>query len=223
MLDKLNAFLKKLVFPINIVNIIVGILLGIAHVYIPFTSLFGLIFGVVTAISGSVMMGVSYYFTAKNTSIPLKKEKPPTKHTFASNLFLLSMLPVILLTAISSFFGMYTYIPLVITAMALTISPPVGIGIAITLGLIFGIGTLINCWLQIHNIWEGLKEPVKQTSPATFHKSTVFLHKNLPPGNELTNELKPTPLSRLRSNSLPSYYPEESSIKPEVAKSMRLK
>lgn len=209
----------------NVINIIVGLLLGVAHIYIPFTSIFGLVFGVVTAISGSIMIGISYYFTAKNTPVIPKEEKPPTKHSLSSNIFLALSLPVIALNSIASFFGMYTGVLLVATAVLLPISPPAVLAIAIILGIVMAVGTFINSWLQIHNIWEGLKDPVIQPSIIKPADTTHFLHKKL---NIVENGLhsRPEPVisTRPRSSSLPISFPAQHTEIPvaTVANSNRL-
>lgn len=163
MLAKINRVMRKIGTPINILNIIVGILIGIAHVYLPFTSLFGLVLGILMALSGSVSMAISYYFTSKNSqrhNAPTnQEERPPLKNTRASNVFLGVAVPMLLLNTAGSFFGMYTGTLLLIAALALPIAPPVSIAIAVGLSIVLAAGTFINSWLQTHYIWETLKQP----------------------------------------------------------------
>src|SRR5579863_4878023 len=101
MLAKINRVLRKINIPINTLSILVAIVIGIAHVYLPFTSLLGLILGILMAVSGSISMAISYYFTSKNTQ---DEEGPPLRNTPASNAFLGLAVPMLLLNTANSFF-----------------------------------------------------------------------------------------------------------------------
>jgi uncharacterized membrane protein (DUF485 family) len=172
-LRRINAGLHKISTPLNIINILVGLLIGIAHVYIPLTSVWGLVLGILMASSSSVSMSLNYYFTSQNTAenganqpnnrareaTPLRRE-----HTTKSNLFLGVVIPMILLNAAASFFGMYTGTILLAASLATPLGPPAVLAIAVTLATVLAVGTLINSWLQAHNIWERFKKPV-QPSP----------------------------------------------------------
>lgn len=167
MLAKFNRVVRKLSIPINIFNIIIGLLVGIAHVYLPFTSLFGLVLGVLMAISGSISMGISYWFTSKNseTHNTISQEaRPALRSTRESKTFLAVALPMLLLNTASSFFGMYTGTLLLAAALSFAISPPVTVAIAVVLSSFLSVGTLINSWLQTHYVWETLKKPLAGTT-----------------------------------------------------------
>lgn len=181
MLEKVNAVLHNIVKPLNIINIIVGFFIGIAYVYLPFTSILGLILGIVMATSGTASMAISYYFTSKNTSnkkTPAKNEKKqePLKNTPKSNLFLCLTIPTILLCAVSSFFSMYTIILLLAAALAVPFAAPVTLTLAIVLASVMAVGTLINLWKQTHNIWESLKVPEKAVGKTKHKRTHAKLH-----------------------------------------------
>ena len=176
MLKKFNAILNKLSMPLNVINIIVGLLIGIAHVYIPLTSILGLVLGIIMALSGSAVMGISYYFTAKNTnenadkSGAKKAEPEEREHTLKSKIFLGIAIPMILLNAAGSFFGMYTGTILLAGALGTPIAPAVIIGISIVLATILAVGMLINSWLQVNHIADGFKQVIpKVTGTAQAH------------------------------------------------------
>ncbi len=170
MLAKVNRVLRKIGIPINILNILVGILIGIAHVYLPFASLFGLILGILMSVSGSVSMAISYYFTSKNSqkhNAPANQEAQRSlRNTPASNAFLALTVPMLLLTTASSFFGMYTGTLLLIAALSLAITPPVSIALAVGLSILMAVGTFINSWLQTHYIWETLRQSATPAAAA---------------------------------------------------------
>ena len=201
-LRKFNAFLHKVSTPLNIINIVVGLLVGIAHVYIPLTSIFGLLLCILMATSSSVSIGLNYYFTSQNTAenattlqnnnrdgAILKRE-----HTRKSNLFLGFVIPMILLNSAASFFGMYTGTLLLAASLAMPVAPAVVLGLAITLSTVLAVGTLINSWLQAHNVWERLKKPVQQAVAAPQEQLEVR------PGNAKKRgiELAPIPSFRPR-------------------------
>jgi|GEM_PF-6771651 len=169
MLSEFNQIVRKIGTPLNIINLVVGLLSGIAHVYLPIPSLTGLILGILMAVSGSATMAISYYYTSKNSQIhntgAQQKKELILKDTPASKRFLVFALPMLLLNTASSFFGMYTGTSLLFTALALPmITPAVALTITVALSTILAAGTLINSWLQTHYIWESLKEPVKTKS-----------------------------------------------------------
>jgi|GEM_PF-6809389 len=181
MLRKVNAGLRKIGIPLNIINVIVGLMLGVAYVYVPFASIGGLILGILMAVSGSSTMAISYYFTSKNSQqADQTNQQSPLKHTAWSTGFLLLALPMILLNAAASFFGMYTSIFLLasaigspmyvsifllVGAIGIPLGPPGILAAAIVLASILTVGTIINSWLQAYNIWESLKEPEVHKTP----------------------------------------------------------
>ena len=195
LLKKINNILHKIAIRLSVINVIVGLLLGIAYVYLPFTSIFGLVLGIIMAISSSASMGMNYFFTSKNTrqnpqtnaTDTAIKKKTVMKHTKASVAILCVGLPIAILSAASSFFGMYSGVLLLVAALALPIAPPVSIAIAVVLGCILAVNTLINLWLMTHNISEGLKQPVEI-------KET--------PGNDKPAERKTT---KLNNRPIPTY------------------
>lgn len=180
MLREINAVLHKVSTPLNIINIFVGLLIGIAHVYIPLTSVFGLILGILMATSSSVSIGLNYYFTSQNTGESVANRQSNRgdasqrrEHTTKSNLFLGFVIPMILLNSSASFFGMYTGTLLLAASLAMPIAPAAVLAIAITLSTILSVGTLINSWLQAHNIWERFKKPVQPQAAAAGEQPEV--------------------------------------------------
>lgn len=201
LLAKLNVYLRKIVFPLNIFNIIVGLVMGIAYVYIPFTSIIGLLLGIATAISGSATMGISYYFTAKNTQPSDEKKKNAETETtqykdnIGSTLFLIAFLPMIFLNSAASFFGMYTGILLLAGALGAPIAPAAIIVISILLASVLAGGTLINSWLQTHHIWKSFKTPVVITTKSNPITPSPALVKN-------PQKVTPEPLAKIHRQAI---------------------
>lgn len=173
MLDRFNKIIRKICIPLNIINVLVGLILGIAYVYIPLATIGGLILGTLMAISGSTSIAISYYFTNRHSK-PVDNKKPIRRHTSKSTAFLCAAIPMIFLNSGASFFGMYTGILLLTSALAFPIAPAIITITAIVLGSILAAGTLINSWLQTHSIWESLKLTVKPTQQS--RKQVVASH-----------------------------------------------
>ncbi len=193
MIAKINRFIRKLSIPINIFNILIGLLIGIAHVYLPFTSILGLVLGILMALSGSVSMGISYWFTSKNTAAPQvanEEERPPLENTPESKAFLAMAVPMLLLNTASSFFGMYTGTLLLAAALSFAISPPATIAIALVLSSFLALGTLLNSWLQTHYIWETLKKPARPQE-ASLERPALNIGNTL--AQECTLKAAPSP------------------------------
>lgn len=201
-MESINHFLRIIGIPLNIFNIIVGLFIGIAYVYIPLTSMLGLCLGIIMALSGAVTLGISYFFTTKNVTVkqPVQAQQIaeaaiPAKNNALSNAFLCLALPCLLINSASSFFGMYTGTILLASALTLPVSP-VGIVVAaIVLASVFTAGTLINSWLQTYNIWDGLRkraaentvsenksccEVGTQTDSYLYREKEVIIYKNSP-------------------------------------------
>lgn len=162
MLSRFNEFIRKIALPLNTFNTVVGFLFGIAYVYIPFASVFGLILGIITAISSSAMIWINNYFTVKHTDTSTKKKEPIRKNTIKSNIFLAALTPMMLLCAAGTFFSMYTGTLLLAAALAIPFPPAVILILAVILASAFAIGTLANSWLMTHDIWQGLRGVVKK-------------------------------------------------------------
>lgn len=168
LLDKINAWLKLIVVPLNYINTFVGFIIGVLHVYIPLPSIPGLIFGILTAASGSVSQAISYGFThnnAKSTEKIASDEVPESvhpemrlKHTFKSNLFLACAIPCIGFLGSGAFFGMYTGTIMLSAALSVPFPPAIILTTALTLGAVLAAGTLINAWLQTHNLWVTIRK-----------------------------------------------------------------
>lgn len=168
---KINKFLNKIGLVVNGLNILIGLVISVAYVYLPFTSLIGLALGIIMAASGAVTLGISYYFTAKNIATNTDKnadtkntekeiifDQPVKKNTALSTSFLCVAVPCLLINAVGSFFGMYTGTVLLASALGLSLGPVGLLVTAIALASIFTVGTLINSWLQTYNVWEGLRK-----------------------------------------------------------------
>ncbi|OGT54412.1 MAG: hypothetical protein A3F43_04840 [Gammaproteobacteria bacterium RIFCSPHIGHO2_12_FULL_42_10] len=171
---KLNTFLRKASISLNITNILVGLVIGIAHVYLPLAGPFGLVLGILTAVSCSVSIGISYYFTYKTTDRDQSTKQKQAKDTepkqkrrrFWLNIAFLGLaVPMILLNAVAGFFGMYTGIALLAAGFAMPFTAPI-MAAAIIFATIFTAGTLINAWLQTDFIWQSLNRP--QTNEPTI-------------------------------------------------------
>lgn len=186
-IERMNDYLRKLAMPINLLNTMVGLVIGILHVYIPIPSTLGLALGVIMSLAGSVSIGMSYFFTTSKTAKPKptttneQTETTTLKSTRSSTIFLCVAIPCMLLNTGASFFGMYTGTILLTGALAMSVSPII-MGTALTLALLFSISTLINSWLQTHHLWESLMEPVTQTI-TPMPTTTSHLNGLPPPGN----------------------------------------
>jgi hypothetical protein len=205
LLTKINTVLHTIGKYLNVINTITGLFIGLAYVYLPFPSIPGLVFGIIMVLSSTATMGISYYFTSKNTLNP-KEQNHPEKKSFLSastkaRLFLSLAVPFIFINTVANFIGSYMGILLLAGALALPIAPPAVIAIAVIVAALFTIGTLLNSWLQTHNIWQGLKE-TKDPTPT----SVIGLNNNEEPSSakEYKEEFTQTEaLDRQETPSLP--------------------
>lgn len=164
----LNNILRKIGIPFNAVNTVVGLVMSIAYVYIPLPSAGGLAFGVVMAVSSSACVAISYYFTTKNSKSNTVKEidlesnmEIGYKNTKGSNVFIAALVPLIMLSSVSSYFGMYTGTILLAKALSISMESTTAFIVAIGYSVFFAVGELNNTWLQTYNIWESLRTPVR--------------------------------------------------------------
>lgn len=172
---RLNNILRKIGVPFNAVNTLVGLAMSVAYVYIPMPSTGGLIFGIVLSISSSACVGINYYFTTKNANtermrrIDLERGvEIAYRNTRGSNVFISALVPLILLSSVSNYFGMNTGITLLANALSIPIGSLSASIIAMGYAVFFALGELNNTWLQTYNIWEELKQPVVSIPQRNF-------------------------------------------------------
>ncbi len=190
--------MNRLSKPLNVISMIVGLVIGIAHVYLPIPSIGGLIMGIIMALSGTVSMGVNYYFTEKNSSRPI----PPKQDTRRSTIFLFTAAPLLLFSVGSCFFGAYTGNLLLLKALNFAIPAEAAIAVSVILATLFTVSTLINSFLQLNMLWQGLKkEPQAESNPRQGLKKEPQAESNPRPRGRQKQRPEPCHRPSPRSNA----------------------
>ncbi len=180
MFKTLNDFLKKITKPTSVINIVLGLFIGLAHVFLALPTLPGLILGCFLTLTGSYSVAIGYFFTSAKTADEANAKPEKIRHTLKTNLFLALSLVMLVGGTAASFMYAHTGMLLLLPALALAAATPVAPGIILAISLTYAIyfsaTTLMFAWLQIHYLWQTLcKEAAIESVGGKSNQSSTGL------------------------------------------------